>query len=249
MSASAPKRQPAQEGSVRPMQGAVHSTTIPELFHELGTGGATGVLMVAGRSVKKAVYFQAGRVQFATSTDRDDRFNQVLLKAGAISLRELLRALEVSLATRDRLGEVMVRSKMLTPADVDQWVKVQVREIIYSLFNRTAGHWSFEATPFPAESIALGVTGDAMVVEGIRRVSSWARISEAVGGLNTEYLATGRAAQIIAGLPLLPGEHKLIEMGRTPTSLGEMCDASELGDLDVCRAVWSLLTVGALMKS
>lgn len=231
------------------MAGEVQSTTIPSLLHELGVRHATGVLTVAGPSAKKDVYLQDGRVQFATSTDRDDRFSQVLIKAGVIPVRNLLRALDLSLATRDRLGEVIIRHRMLSPADIDKWVKVQVREIICGLFNCTAGRWAFQERPHPPETIALGVTGDAMVVEGIRHVSSWARVYEEVGGLNAEYLATRRAPEIVAGLPLLPGERQLLAMCGQPTSLGEMCDASDLGDFQVCRSVWALLIVGALMKS
>jgi hypothetical protein len=67
--------------------------------------------------------------------------------------------------------------------------------------------------------------------------------------LNAEYLATRRAGEIAAGLPLRPGERKLLRMCAEPTSLGEMCEASRLGDFQACRSVWGLLIVGALMKS
>lgn len=237
------------EGGGRPVAGEVQSTTLPDLFHELGVRRATGILTVAGAAAKKSVYFQDGKVQFATSTDRDDRFCQVLIKAGAVPVRNLLRALDLSLATRDRLGEVMIRNRMMAPADIDKWVKIQVREIICGLFNCVDGRWSFEERPFPAEMIALGVAGDAMVIEGIRHVSSWARVYEVVGGLNAEYIATHRKAEIVAGLPLLPGEHQLLRMCDQTTTLGEMCDASDLGDFQVCRSVWALLIVGALIKS
>jgi hypothetical protein len=241
---------PAHAGPAAPPQrGEVQSRTIPNLFHDLGQRKATGVLSFSGRTVKKQVCFQGGAVQFAVSSDRDDRFNQTLLKAGAIPLKEMMRALEISLSTRDRLGEVMLRMKMMSQADIEKWVKVQVREIIFSLFNRTSGQWTFETRPVGVESIALGTPADILVIEGIRRVASWARIYEEVGGLNAEYLTTARAPAIAAGLPLLPGDRMLLDMCRTPTSLAEMCDASDMGDLQVCRSIWGLLVVGALAKS
>jgi hypothetical protein len=240
---------PSSTPPVRPSQGELQSTTLPYLVHDLYERRATGILTVSGMVATKAVHFQDGMVRFATSTDRDDRFNQILLKAGVISLRNLLRALEVSLATRDRLGEVMVRSKMMSDAEIEKWVRVQVREIIFGLFNCDGGSWSFEDRPIGVESIALDASGDVIVIEGVRRVTSWARISEEVGGLNTEYLATRRMPEIVPDLPLLAGERALLQQCRTPTSLGEMCDASDLGDFQVCRSIWGLLVVGALMKS
>jgi len=240
---------PVKPAAALPMRGEVQSRTIPNLLHDLGQRQATGVLTFTGRTVKKQVFFTSGSVQFAVSSDRDDRFNQTLLKAGAIPLKEVMRALEIALSTRDRLGEVMMRMKMLSQADVEKWVKVQVREIVFSLFNRTAGQWTFETRPVGVETIALAAPADVLVIEGIRRIASWARIYEEVGGLNAEYLTTTRAPAIAAGLPLLPGDKQLLDMCRTTTSLVEMCDASDMGDLQVCRSIWGLLVVGALAKS
>jgi len=254
MSAALPLRPPADppgqspEG-IEPLRGEIQSRTIPNLLHDLASRQATGVLTVEGRTARKLVELRNGRVQFATSNHRDDRFNQILLKAGVVPVKQVIRALEIALSTRDRLGEVMVRSKMLTPADVDKWVRVQVREILFSLFERTTGSWSFAPGPVPVEDISLDLPGDSLVIEGLRRIGSWARIYEEVGGLNAEYLSTNRAAEIVAGLPLLPEETSLLEMCRTPTALGEMCEGSSMGDFDVCRSVWGLLIVGALMKS
>lgn len=249
MTAPLRKVSPPAKPSARPSRGELQSTTLPYLIHDLHERRATGILTVSGMVATRAVYFQEGIVRFATSTDRDDRFHQIILKAGVISLRNLLRALEVSLATRDRLGEVMVRSKMMSGADIEKWVRVQVREIIFSLFNCDSGSWSFEDRPIGVETIALDASGDVIVIEGVRRVTSWARISEEIGGLNTEYLATQRMPEIVRDLPLLPGERALLQQCRTPTSIGEMCDASDLGDFQVCRSIWALLIVGALMKS
>jgi uncharacterized protein DUF4388 len=242
-----PARNQQEPGT--PLEGAVHSTTIPNLFHELGERRATGVLTVTGTPGRRTVTLRDGIVQFATSTNRDDRFSQILLKSGVIPLKSLLHALDLSLATRDRLGEVMIRKQMLSQAEINKWVKVQVREIVCDLFNGTTGHWSFEETSLPAESITLGLTGDAMAIEGIRQISSWARVYEEVGGLNAEYLATRRMAEITKGLPLLTEERQLLARCDEPTSLGEMCDGSRMGDFQVCRSVWGLLVVGALMKS
>ncbi len=97
--------------------------------------------------------------------------------------------------------------------------------------------------------INLDVIGDSLVVEGIRTIRSWARMYEEVGGLNTEYMVTSKMPRITQGLPIMHEEMELLKMCAAPTSLGEMCDASQLGDFVVCRSVWTLLILGAVMKS
>ena len=230
-------------------RGHLHSTTIPYLFHEIWTRRATGALTVTQHDVRKTVEFDKGIVLFGSSGDRDERFSQILLRSDVLPLKSMMRGLEVALNTKDRLGEVLVRMKLMSATDVEKWVKVQVREIVYSLFRWTDGQYHFEEKPMSGTGIALGVTGDAMVVEGIRRIHSWIRTYEQVGGLNAEYLTTREMPGIVRGLPLRPEENALLQMCKAPTTLNEMCETSEMGDCEVCKSVWALLVVGALMKA
>ena len=244
---SVPARTPAPSDGV--LRGEIQGSTLPEVLADLQARRATGTLAAVTGSVRRTALLQDGRIQFAASTDRDDRFNQVLIKAGVIKLKDLLRALEIALATRDRLGEVLVRMKMVEPGDVEKWVRAQVRGILFNMIEQTSGQWSFEPGPVPAETIRLELPAGHVAFEGVRKASSWSRVYEQVGGLNAEYLARKDAETIAATLPLFPGEHALLTMCRTPTSLGEMCEASQMGDLQVCRSVWGLLLASALMKS
>jgi hypothetical protein len=87
------------------------------------------------------------------------------------------------------------------------------------------------------------------VIEGIKRIASWARVYEEVGGLNAEYRTTREMPEIVKDLPLSPGEKELLKQCDAPTSLEEICESSKLSGLDVCRSVWALLLVGSLMKA
>ncbi|HET8948636.1 MAG TPA: DUF4388 domain-containing protein [Candidatus Polarisedimenticolia bacterium] len=244
---SVPARNPApSDGALR---GEILGSTMPEVFADLEARRVTGTLVAATGSVRRTAQLRDGRIQFAASTDRDDRFNQVLIKAGVIKLKDLLRALEIALATRDRLGEVLIKMKMVEPGDVEKWVRAQVRGILFNMIEQTSGQWSFEPGPVPVETIRLDLPAGIAAFEGVRKVSSWSRVYEQVGGLNAEYLATNDAETVAATLPLFPGERALLTMCRTPTSLGEMCEASQMGDFQVCRSIWGLLLVSALMKA
>jgi hypothetical protein len=230
-------------------QGEIRSSTIPYLFHDFASGRATGVLTVTDRDARKTVHVERGVVQFASSNEKDDRFNNTLLRESVLPLRDILKALEVALATKERLGEVMVSWKMLEAAEIEKWIRVHLREIVLSLFNLTSGRFIFEPKRPGGETITLGATGDAIVVDGVRRITSWVRAYEEVGGLNTEYRATKDAAAIVRDLPLLPAETDLLGKCDSPLSLGEVLDVSGLNNYQTCKSVWALLIIGALMKA
>ena len=170
-------------------------------------------------------------------------------KRSIIGLKDLMKSLEVMVATNDRLGEVLIRYKMLTPEQVEKYVRTQVCEIVYSTFQWTRGHYAFDEKPPASENITVGLSGDAIVIEGVKRIGSWARVYEEVGGLNAEYRTTRDMSAIVKDLSLSPGERDLLKQCDVPTTLEEMCEASKLSDLDVCRSVWALLLTGALMKA
>jgi len=232
-----------------PPQGEIHSQTIPHLVHDLCAARATGLLTVNAGDIRKVVQIREGRVLFASSNDRDDRLNQVLLGSGAIKLSQLIHCLEIALSTRDRLGEVLLRRRLMSETDVVRWVKVQVRLIVLTLFDWTRGHYQFEAKPVAAESITLDEPGDALVLEGVRRIHSWARAYEEVGGLNTEYRTTRDMEAIVKDLPIRPEDRAILDLCDQPMSLEEICEASALNDSEVCKAVWALLIIGALMQA
>ena len=78
----------------------------------------------------------------------------------------------MALATRDRLGEVLIKMKMMGAADVEKYVRMQVRQILFGIIERPAGQWSFEPGPIAAETIRLGLPGRVVAFEGVRRLAS-----------------------------------------------------------------------------
>jgi len=247
--AASPARPGGAPGPRLTRDGEIRSTTIPNLFHELSVARATGLLVVTDGDIRKSIQLKKGLVLFASSNQRDDRLNQYLLTAGIIGLKNMMKALEVMVATKDRLGEVLIRYKLMTPDDVEKYVRAQVCEIVYSTFQFTRGHFTFDSKPPASENITLNLPGDAIVLAGVKRISSWARVYEEVGGLNSEYRTTRDSPAIVKDLSLSAEETELLRQCDVPTSLAEMCEASKLSDMEVCRSVWALLLVGALMRA
>lgn len=244
---SSPARANRPPAPVR--QGSIQSNTIPYLIHGLAAGRATGVLTVEEGEVRKTLQFHEGRLLFAASNQRDDRLSSFLMREGVLPLKSLMKALEVMMATKERLGEILVQWKMLGAEDVEKFVRIQVREIAYSIFHWQRGHFSFEAKELPRERITAGDDGDRVVLEGVKRITSWVRAYEELGGLHAELLTAKDAPTIAPRLGLNPAEQKILDLCDQPMTLEEICEDSRLKDLEVCKVVWAFLIVGALMKA
>jgi hypothetical protein len=88
-----------------------------------------------------------------------------------------------------------------------------------------------------------------LILEGVRRVPSWARVYEVVGGLSTEYRTTKEAGDLAERAMLMPGERQILTLCQETRTLSEICDSLPMNDFVLCKVVWGLLIVGALMKA
>ena len=228
----------------------IQSETLPELLYQFHKSKEVGRLVLRHAGLERRLYLQRGAVIFAASTDRDDRLIQCLLRRGKVPLAQLLKGLEISLRNHHRLGEILVTSGQLSPEELVRAVQDQIKDIVCGAFRWTSGSWKFEkgVTPGP-ENITLQSNGLDLILEGIRRIESWVRVQEVVGGLNTEYRATKDADALAEMANLLPGEQQIVTFCEDTRTLEEICDRIPLNDFLICKLVWGLVVVGALMKA
>src|SRR5262249_7319892 len=153
-----------------------------------------------------------------------------------------LRALEVSLRTHQRLGEVLVERGQLTREDLVHAVQDQLKDIVCGSFQWTDWAWEFERGVAPgSESVTLRSHALELILEGVRRIESWSRVQEVVGGLNTEYRATQDAGSLAEMANLHPNDRPIVNYCEDARTLEEICDFMPQNDFVICRLMWGLL--------
>ncbi len=233
----------------RAREGILSSTTFPGLIYSILLQRETGVLTLTDETSEKSVYIQSGRPVFATSNDRDDRLGQIFFKAGLISLENLMESLERAAKVKKRLGTVLVEMGLIEPHDLVEGVLSQVRNIICSLFLWTRGRYRYVPGPLPSdEVITLKLGAGDIVLAGIRRVESWERIWEAVGGLDAQYQTVDGLADASRDLQLSLEEWTLLSHCEQPRTLRDLCRSSALSDFEICRLLWALMTLGIVKR-
>lgn len=230
-------------------EGILGSATFPALIYSLLSRDETGVVTLTGDSCEKSIYIQDGRPIFATSSDQEDRLGEILFRDGRMSLEGMLESVEVALRTGRRLGAVLVEKGLIQPHDLVEGVRFQVRNIITSLFLWTRGRYRYVPGPLPTEEvITLKLSAGDLVLEGIRRVESWSRVWEAVGGLEVRYRAAGNTEKLAKDLTLSLAEWTLLSHCERPVTLRELCRASKIKDFELCRFLWAMQTLGLIRR-
>jgi hypothetical protein len=233
--------------SVMPLEGSLATRDFPALVASFYEDEWTGTLSLAHMGVCKSVVAQSGRMIWASSTSRDDRLGDVLLRQGKITLHQYSEAGK-SMGGGKRLGTLLVEHGALTPKDLVNGVVEQTREIIFGVFQWTEGRYRLVPGEIPSEAITLKISTPEMVLEGIRRIESWSRIERAVGGLEARYEVTPLGAESVSRIALSSEKTSLVTQMTGIKSVDQICSGSSLSHFEVCRTLWALQVIGVVRR-
>ena len=232
------------------IKGSLREASLPDVLQLLAMGQKTGCLSVTDRSSFGYIYFDRGRISYASIVNRRDRLGDMLVKAGVIQQGELDKAVDAQGShLRDkRLGEILVEQGAISRDDLHHYVRVQIEEAVYFLFTWTQGTFSFEADIRPEENeVLVSINPESLLLEGARRVDEWSLIDKKVPsfdiifGLDRERLDASAAQLTPVQERLLP----LIDGRRDVTALIE---ASGIGEFEVGKALYGLATAAFLHR-
>jgi hypothetical protein len=156
-----------------PLSGTIRSKPLSNILEDLRRRKATGALTLRSGGVAKCIYVKAGQIIYATSTEQQDRLGEILVKAGKITRENLEQALRISKksAGLKRLGAILVEKGFLLPKELFGGLKIQVKEIIFSLFLWRDGEYQFEER-LPPDLIQLQIDFEELISEIIERIKA-----------------------------------------------------------------------------
>ena len=138
------------------IKGSLREASLADVLQLLAMGQKTGCLSVTDRENVGAIYFEHGRISYAALANRRDRLGDVLVRSGVISAEELQRALDAQGARRgQKLGEVLVAMGAISAEDLESAVRGQIEQIVFFLFSWTTGTFNFEPDVMPQEHAFL----------------------------------------------------------------------------------------------
>ena len=135
------------------IKGSLREASLPDVLQLLAMGQKTGCLSVTDRSNFGYIYFDRGRISYASIVNRRDRLGDMLVKAAVLTQQELDAAIDVqgTQHRHKRLGEILIEQQILSREELHRYIRIQIEEAVFYLFTWTQGTFSFEADIRPDE--------------------------------------------------------------------------------------------------
>ncbi len=231
------------------IRGSLKEASLPDVLQLLAMGKKSGCLSVTHRNNFGSIYFDRGKICYASIVTRRDRLGDILVKSGVLSQEKLDEAIDLQGRTRDtRLGDLLVGQGMITRDDLHAQIRIQIEEAVYFLFTWAEGTFNFESDIRPEEQdFLVSINPETLLLEGARRVDEWSLIEKKVPTFDLVFeLDRRRLAE--SGVQLTTEQQVLVPLIDGRRDVTALVDASGLVEFEVGKALYGLASAGFLHR-
>src|SRR3954468_13439572 len=231
------------------IRGSLKEASLPDVLQLLAMGKKTGCLSVTHRNSFGYIYFDKGRICYASIVNRRDRLGDMLVKTGVISQAQLDNAVALQDRRRDkRLGELLVDQAALTREQLHDAIKVQIQEAVYFLFTWNQGTFNFEADVLPdQQDYTVSINPESLLLEGARRVDEWGLVEKKIPTFDIVFEVD--QSKVAVSDAELNDEHRaVLALVDGTRDVQRIVDASGLVEFEVGKALYGLVTAGFIHR-
>ena len=227
------------------IKGSLKEASLPDVLQLLAMGKKTGCLAVTHRNNFGYIYFDKGRICYASIVNRRDRLGDILVKAGSITQAQLEAAIAGQQTHRDkRLGELLIAQGALKRDELHDRIRSQIEEAVYFLFTWKEGTFNFEGEVKPEEQdFLVSINPESLLLEGARRVDEWSLIEKKIPSFDLVFDFDRKKAEA-SDVELTREQEIVAELLDGRRDVATVIDDSSLGEFDVGKSIFGLITAG-----
>ena len=231
------------------IRGSLREASLPDVLQLLSMGKKTGCLSVTHRNSFGNIYFNKGRICYASIVNRRDRLGDMLVKTGVITQAQLEATIALQDKRRDmRLGELLIEQKLISIDQLHDAIKVQIQEAVYFLFTWNQGTFNFEGDVTPdQQDYTVSINPESLLLEGARRVDEWGLVEKKIPTFDLVFEAD--SSKVLSSDADLTDEARaVLDLVDGVRDVQRIIDASGLVEFEVGKALYGLITAGFIHR-
>lgn len=232
------------------IKGSLKEASLPDVLQLLALGKKTGCLAIADRQNFGSIYFEDGRICYASLVNRRDRIGDLLRKNQLVTNDQLDQAIRVQEAHRDRrLGDILIEMGAVAREKLERLLFLQIEEAVYHLFTWTQGSFNFEAGVRPDTQVfTVSINPESLLLEGARRVDELSQIEKKIPSYDLIF-AIDPAHPPTGDVELSPEQQRLLPLLDGTRDVRQMIDECSLIEFDAIQALYGLITAGYVRRA
>lgn len=223
------------------LNGSLSAFRLPEVLTFLSSTRKSGTLTLANEGKESYLFFDEGSLIYAGSNQEPFRLGTILLRKKRISREQRDRIDALMQRDGGRFGALAVQEGVITEAQLRDFLKVQVSEIVYDCFVWRGGTFAFrEENSLPSHAVTISVDLANLIMEGARRIEEWEQCVHLLPDNSVVYRVV--AAPQDEKITLTADEWKILFLINGVRTLEELCHDAEDDPFQVYRVVYGLVS-------
>ena len=234
------------------IEGALQDVSLADICQLLGMGMKTGCLSMTDRSNFGYIYFEKGRVIYASVLNRKDRLGELLVRNHVITRQDLSTATEKQAAEKGkRLGEILVGIEALSEEELQKYIQVQIEEAVYHLFAWSQGSFHFDTDQMPDEDgiFLVSIPPEALLMEGARRVDEWSQVEKKIPSFDVVFQLDKHPDEWDEDVELTKAQKKALPYIDGVRTVTEIMNEAGLVEFDTGKALYGLIQAGFVSRA
>jgi hypothetical protein len=214
---------------------------------ELGRDHFTGAIRFESDGIIKIVYFKGGDVLSASTNDRTDSIDEILLRAGKITREHVKQALAKRKET-ETLGDALLNLGFITRKELTWARRVQVIGILRSISGWTTGSFTIVADYLPKRDEGTVFSLQQILVELIVTEQDRSKFEQLLDGGNAIFEKTPEFDEVYRRLGLNQDAAEIVSRVDGFSSAADVVAASGKDAFNVYKLLHALTLVGVLER-
>src|SRR5438034_9030566 len=232
------------------IKGSLREASLPDVLQLLSMGKKTGCLSVTHRNNFGYIYFDKGKISYASIVNRRDRIGDMLVKGELITHEQLQAAIDAQGKHRDkRIGDLLIELGSITREELHGHVRTQIEEAVYLLFTWNEGTFNFEADVHPErQDILVAINPESLLLEGARRVDEWSLIEKKIPTFDMVFVVD-KDRLAISEAELTDTQQRILPLLDASRDVNQVIEDSGLGEFEIGKALYGLITAGFVHRA
>jgi len=229
--------------------GNLRDFNLADFLYLVDRGYKTGRLTLKRTDDAATLYFEKGKLVYATQYSREERLGEMLVRINRITEEQRDHALRLQQGpyAGKPLGAVLVELGYISEEELKRHVRTQIEETVYRLFTWSDGEFRFDAGVLVAPTdvmitIPLGV--ENIIMEGVRRIDEWSRIRDRIPSTDVVVKFVDQPSERAKGVNLTPDEWRVFARINGKDSVRTIAERTGLGEFEVCRIIYGFMSAG-----
>lgn len=225
------------------LEGEISQINLVERLVELWREQFTGAIRFESDGIIKIVYFKGGDILSASTNDRADSVDEILMRAGKVSREHVKQAL-ARRKESETLGDALLNLGFITRKELSWARRVQVVGVIRSIAAWSTGSFTIVADYLPKRDEGTLFPLPQIIVELIVTEGDRAKFEKAMEGGDAVFAKTASFDDVFRRLGLNEEAEQIANQVDGKQTASEVASASGKDPFNVYKLLHALATLG-----